>query len=88
VIPTMILFGLVAGRWWKTALVLGALGWAALLYFSDIISLAQVPAAAGLGLANTAVGVAIHQGVLWIVRRSRRHAASDDDVEAVPPTVG
>jgi hypothetical protein len=69
VIPVLILFGLVVGRWWRTALVVGALGWAALLLTNGVIGLADVPGAMLFGLANTAVGVGIHQGLLHLVRR-------------------
>ncbi len=31
-IPTMILVGLVLGRWWRAALVIGTLAWPALLW--------------------------------------------------------
>ena len=74
-IPTMILFGLVAGRWWKTALVLGTVLWVALLYFDGTIVAYQLPAAALFGLVNTAVGVAVHQGALTLVRRMHGHPA-------------
>ena len=36
-IPTMIVFGLVAGRWWKTSLVVGTIGWPLLLFVQDIL---------------------------------------------------
>lgn len=71
-IPSMIIFGLLAGRWWKTALVLGAVGWAAVVFFTGAITASQIPVAALFGLVNTGVGVAIHQGVLWLARRLRR----------------
>jgi hypothetical protein len=67
----MILFGLLAGRWWKTALVAGALGWAVLLLATGVISVSQAPAAMLFGLVNTSVGVAIHQATLRLLRRRR-----------------
>ena len=58
-IPTMLLFGLVVGRWWKTCLVVGTLGWPLLLWFDNIIeSPNEFLGAAGLAALNTAVGVA------------------------------
>lgn len=75
-IPNMIIFGLLAGRWWKTSLVLGAVGWAAVVFFTGAINASQIPVAALFGLVNTGVGVAIHQGVLWLVRRLRRSRSS------------
>jgi hypothetical protein len=71
VVPTMIAFGLVFGRWWKSALVVGSLGWPAALLASSTITAEQLPAALGLGLANTTVGVAVHQAVLRAVRALR-----------------
>jgi hypothetical protein len=69
-IPTMIVFGLVAGYWWKFALPAAAIGWSALLLVTGVISADQIPVAALLGLANAAVGVAVLQAVLLLVRRS------------------
>ena len=79
-IPVMLLFGLLAGRWWKTALVAGAVGWAFVLLVTGVIGLDGVPGAMLLGLLNTAVGVGIHQGV---VRRARPTA----DAPAAPAAV-
>ncbi len=70
-IPTMIIFGLLAGRWWKSALVVGTVGWVAVLLVTGVIEPSQVVGAAFFGLANTGVGVAIHQGLLWLVRSVR-----------------
>jgi hypothetical protein len=73
VIPTMFLFGLVFGRWWKTTLVAGTLGWPLLLLTGDVLhSPEEVAGAAALGLANTLVGMAIHQLFLRLVRALRR----------------
>ncbi|MDQ4096516.1 MAG: hypothetical protein M3144_01415 [Actinomycetota bacterium] len=81
-IPTMIVFGLVFGRWWKTALVVGTLAWPALLLAASTIAAGDIPLALGLGLANTAVGVAVHQGLLRGVRGLRRLRA----LESTPPS--
>lgn len=70
-IPNMILLGLVLGRWWKTALVIGAVSWPALLLHLGIITPRDIPSAALLGLLNTAIGAGIHQGVLRLLRRAR-----------------
>ena len=73
-IPTMILFGVVFGRWWKSALVVAAIGWPVLLFttriFQDSSSplIGSVLAAAFLALANAAVGVGIHQLALYVLR--------------------
>lgn len=70
-IPTMIVFGLLTGRWWKTALVVGTAGWTLLLFVSGAITVSQAPTAALFGLVNTGAGVAIHRAVLWLLRRGR-----------------
>lgn len=73
-IPTMILVGLLLGRWWKTALVLGSTAWPVLLWTQGLIDTApEIAGAAALALANTAVGAMVHQLVLALVRRARRH---------------
>ncbi len=71
-IPTMILFGVVLGRWWWAALPLAAISWPILLLASDTIDAGQIPGAAMLGLLNAAVGVGVAQGVL-LVYRGLRH---------------
>ena len=70
-IPTMIVFGLIAGRWPKTALTFGAVGWAVILLHDETITISQILGAALFGLVNTGVGVGIHQGVLWLIRHVR-----------------
>lgn len=76
-IPTMILVGLVLGRWWWQALVGSALAWPTLLLLEGVIIQEEVLAAAGLGALNAAVGVLVHQLVLRGVRalRARRRPA-------------
>ena len=61
-IPTLLLAGLVVGRWWFV-LVAGAV-WAV------VIDVEVSPFA--LGAANTAVGVAAHRAAALLVRRLRR----------------
>lgn len=34
--PTMLLLGILLGRWWKTYLVVGTLGWPLLLWLDNI----------------------------------------------------
>ncbi len=82
-IPTMILFGLLLGRWWKSTLVAGALLWPALLWIDGVITTpSQIAGAAVLALLNTVVGVGVHQLVLWLTRLARhrrpRSAAADN----------
>ncbi|MEW2474287.1 hypothetical protein AB0875_10870 [Micromonospora gifhornensis] len=71
-IPALIVFGLLCGRWWRSALILAALGWPVLLVASGVEEVGPgLLAAAGLAVLNTGVGVLIHQGVLLLVRRRR-----------------
>lgn len=84
-IPTMILFGLVFGRWWKSAIGAAAVVWPVVLVSTGVLDdsavapVSTVAAGAVLGAVNTAVGVGVHQLVLWVVRavrnRARRPAA-------------
>ena len=76
-IPTLILFGLIFGRWWRFSLVAAAIGWPVVLVVGDVMGLEWgLAAAAGLAVVNTLVGVLAHQGVLWMVRQVRhRHGA-------------
>jgi hypothetical protein len=76
----MILAGLVLGRWWKAALVVAAVGWPLLLIAYDVVpvhgawTLADAGTLLGgalLAVLNAAVGVALHQALLWLVRGLR-----------------
>jgi hypothetical protein len=72
VIPTMILFGLVFGHWWKATLVLAALGWPVLLVVAGVdIEPVALPAAAAFGVVNAGVGVLVHQTLWRLVRGTR-----------------
>jgi hypothetical protein len=69
-IPAMILFGLVLGRWWRLALAASAVLWPAIVLADGAIdSVGEVIGAVGLGVANAAVGVLAHQAVLQAYRR-------------------
>jgi hypothetical protein len=72
-IPTMILLGLVFGRWWLASLVAAAAGWPLLLVATDVSAFeAGLIGAAALAVINAAVGVLIHQGGLHAYRHVRR----------------
>jgi hypothetical protein len=62
-IPSMILSGLVLGRLWKVANVVGVVLWPAHLVFGGLIWGADVSAAA-FGALNTAAAVPIHEAAL------------------------
>lgn len=65
-IPSLILFGLVFGRWWRTTLVVAAVGWPTWILAdgSQAFSWELVLGAAGFAIANAAVGIVVHQGIL------------------------
>jgi hypothetical protein len=77
VIPTLILFGLVFGRWWRLSLIAAALGWPLLLVATDVMSVEPaLLGASGLAVANTGAGVLIHQGILRLSRNLWRSESS------------
>lgn len=82
-IPTMLLFGMILGRWWKTSLLAGTLFWPLLLWFDGVVlTPAEAVAAAGLGLLNTLLGVAVHQVLLRLLRVIRAHPRWLDQARA------
>ena len=62
--------GLALGRWW--AVPVGAVLWTLLVVIAVQINLGDVPLAAALGGANTAVGVLLRKGAAWTPRLFRR----------------
>ncbi|MGC4881006.1 hypothetical protein ACLQ26_32610 [Micromonospora sp. DT43] len=74
-IPTLILFGLVFGRWWRLSIIAAALGWPVLLAADDVMTVGPgLLGASGLAIANTGVGVLIHKGTLRMMRALRTEA--------------
>ncbi len=77
-IPTMILFGLALGRWWKVTVPLAAVTWPLLLVMSDIdLDRSEMAAVAILSVANAAVGAALYlaaAGLVGVVVRSLRRS--------------
>jgi choline-glycine betaine transporter len=62
VIPTLLLVGLVLGRWWRVVIPAAAIGWAVLLIVTGVDSgIRFATAAALLGAFNVAVGVFVFQ---------------------------
>jgi len=78
VIPTLILFGLAFGRWWRLSLVLAAVGWPVLLVATDTMGVEKgLLGAAGLAVINTGIGVLAHQAGVRFLRLLRtRHAST------------
>jgi hypothetical protein len=72
-IPTMILFGAILGRWWRIALVAAALAWPLFLVVTDVVGFSsKLVEAAALAVVNAGVGVLVHQGVILGYRHLRR----------------
>jgi len=76
-IPTLILFGLLFGRWWRSVLIVAAVGWPVLLLATGAVSAvgADLIPDAGLAVINAGVGVAINQGGHWSLRKFRHTRA-------------
>jgi hypothetical protein len=89
VISTMILLGVVLGRWWRLALVVSALAWPTLLVATDAMSFEpRLVCAPALAALNTAVGVLIHQGLLRAYRRGwHRRRRSEDAGRRAPACI-
>jgi hypothetical protein len=63
------LLGLVLGHWWRTTLVVSAIGWPVLLITTGVdLDIATVALAAALGAANAAIGILVHR-LLWLIAR-------------------
>lgn len=76
-IPTLILFGLIFGRWPRSVILIGTLGWPLILLADNTISAGvSLLGAAGYALINTGVGVLVHQVILRLVRRLRHAQAT------------
>jgi hypothetical protein len=70
VIPTLILFGLAFGRWWRFALIAAVVGWPSLLLATGSAGLEwALIGGAILAALNTLVGVLAHQAILLVFRR-------------------
>jgi hypothetical protein len=66
-IPTMLLVGLVFGRWWRVTIPVGTLAWVVLLIATGTGSgLPFVLGAAAFGAANVIVGVLAYQAIAWL----------------------
>ena len=69
-IPTLILVGLVFGRWWRIVIPLAAIGWAVLLIVTGADSgFVFALGAAAIAMPNVALGVLVHRALWQLVRR-------------------
>jgi hypothetical protein len=72
-IPVLLVAGLLLGRWWRFALAAAALAWPGVLLVTGVVGIEwALLGAAALAVANTLVGVAVHQGLALVVRGIRR----------------
>ncbi|MEU4421810.1 hypothetical protein AB0F81_14385 [Actinoplanes sp. NPDC024001] len=79
-IPTLILFGLLAGHWWRSTLLAAALGWPLLLVATGVMAFGPgLLGASALAVVNAAAGVLVHQGVARVVRGTARFCRVRDD---------
>jgi hypothetical protein len=75
-IPTLILVGLIVGRWWLVAIA--AIAWPIALAGTKVGSgFTFVFGSAAVAAANTAAGVAVHKSALKIVRRRKQAELRD-----------
>jgi hypothetical protein len=75
VIPTLLLIGLVFGRWWRAVIPLATIGWVIVLVSTGTGSgLAFAVEAAALAVANLVVGVLVFQGARAGLRAVRSRA--------------
>jgi hypothetical protein len=71
-IPTMFLFGLVLGRWWKASIPLAGIAWVVLVSASGIeLTGSEMLGAAFLGAVNAAFGAVVYQVTARLVRAAR-----------------
>jgi len=70
-IPTLLLPGLVIGRWWLVPIA--AVGWPVMLILDGIGTGWAFGASAGaLAAANVGIAVALHRGAALLIRRLAR----------------
>ena len=78
-VPSLILIGLIGGRWWRVAPIVGAAGWTVGLLAAGVVGVGWgLVGVVAIAIVNVAVGVLVHQAVRWLVRhrRRRREAAT------------
>jgi hypothetical protein len=74
VIPTLLLVGLVLGKWWRVVIPVGTVAWVVVLVATDTGSGTAFAAGAALfGAINLTVGVLVNQAVRRSLLLFRRH---------------
>jgi hypothetical protein len=74
VIPTLLLAGLVSGKWWRVSIPAATFGWAVLLLATGVVSdLAHIGGAALFGFVNVTLGVLVFQAVRRAFREVSAH---------------
>ena len=77
-IPAMIMFGFVLGRWWKVTVPFAAVTWPLVLILSGIdLDRSETAGAAILGVVDATVGAALHLAVAGLVTSFVRFAEAD-----------
>jgi hypothetical protein len=70
-IPTLLIAGVVLGKWWRVVIPVATIGWAVLLTATGVGSgLAFASGAALLAVVNVTVGVVVFHGARSTLHRS------------------
>jgi hypothetical protein len=73
-IPTLLLVGLVLGKWWRFVIPAATVGWVVVLLATDIGSgTAFAASAASFGAINLTVGVLVNQAMRALLHQLFRH---------------
>ncbi len=73
VIPTLLIVGVVLGKWWRVVIPAATIGWVVLLVATDVGSGVSFALGAALfAFANVTVGALLFQGLRWLWQRSVR----------------
>ena len=79
-VPSLILFGMLFGHWWRSVIPTATVGWPLLLVATGTTTFGTgLLIGAGLAFLNTSVGVVINRGVVWMGRRVQRRSRSSPD---------
>ena len=72
-IPTLLVIGLLFGRWWRTVPI-ATLGWVAWLLADGVLrwNAVELAGAAVVAAVNTGVGVLVHHAVRLVLTRAWR----------------